>query len=180
VVAERVVSVELDPETLWRARCERKEVSDGSKFGLIGRGYLDRLCVLNDRDQLCFGQTEGCTRPPALSGAVTAARGGSVIGAVVVIAGIGVIAGSHCVHRVASGGAVAMHRAGNDRSGGPAQCRDPRPQKSDEQIDGAETAYHRHQSTACDSGRNTGEKSRHDQNQKCKAQLDGCRTSKMS
>jgi hypothetical protein len=43
VIAERVVSVESDSETLWRTRCERKKVSNGTEFDLLGSDQLGRL-----------------------------------------------------------------------------------------------------------------------------------------
>jgi len=89
------------------------------------------------------------------------------------------MAGGHGVRRVGPCSAGTMHGAGHDRSRDPAQCRDPRPEKGDEQVDGEKSAHHRHQSIARDSRRNTCEKTRHEENKESKTQLDGCRAPEM-
>ena len=96
-----------------------------------------------------------------------------------VVTSLVLMAGSHRVHRVGPCSTGAMHWAGHDRTCDPGQCRDPRPEKGDEQVDGEKSAHHRHQSTARDSRRNTGEKARHEENKESKTQLDGCRAPEM-
>jgi hypothetical protein len=59
-----------------------------------------------------------------------------------VVTSLVLMAGSHRVRRLAPCSTGAMHRAGHDRSCDPAQCRDPRPEKGDEQVDGEKSAHH--------------------------------------
>src|SRR5205807_650603 len=102
-----------------------------SKLELFGIECLSRVYIPNRCDDLGCGQTEDPTRPPALACAVTAACSRPVIGAAMAGASI-LMAGGHGVRRVAPHSAGAMHRTGHDRSCGPTQRRDPRPEKDDE------------------------------------------------
>lgn len=78
-VSERVVSVESDLETLRRAGCEREKVGNRCKLWLLRSDYRIQYCTRDYRDKSSHRKTEGCTRVPTFTRAVTTACSGRVM-----------------------------------------------------------------------------------------------------
>ena len=89
----------------------------------------------------------------------------------VVMLEILVMLGSHACVIVTGHAGGAMHRAGYHGPNCAAQRREPRREENDSQIDGEQSAHHRCQSTAIDSGRNACQETCHEENEKSKAEL---------
>jgi hypothetical protein len=141
-VAERAVSVESDPETLGRAGCERETTGTIRKVGLLRSDCRIRFCTRGCSYKLSSRKTEGCTRPPTFTRAVTPARSGALMWAALMFR-THVLPGGHPVRMPMTLGCdTVMHGAGDGGNCIPAQRRHPGREKSDENLNGEKATHH--------------------------------------
>ena len=139
-MSERVVSVRSDLETLWRPGCEGEEAGNGAKGALIIGGYRCRCFARNCPDKLLYRKIERGAGSAAFARTVAAAQRGSMIRAAVMLSALMMRASCETRVIMTCRRARAMHRARYNGSCRPAQRRDPRRKKNEDQVDGQQAA----------------------------------------
>ena len=157
-----------DTETLWRARSGREKNNGRDGCGLFRRDTLEKCAGGCRGELLSFRKSESWTGSPAFSRA--AARMG-----VISRQGVALIARQVMMNRVAvvllACFIAIMHWARHDRGAGDAK----RQEQSCQNVEARESPHRGVQSTGRGSGRNTGQQTRHHENEQTSTKLQGCR-----
>ena len=141
------ISVGSGLETLRGAGRGGEETDGSVGTAALGGDYHFRCQASVCRNGPARLKAERCAGTSTLTGAVTTARRGSVMLAMVIFARVmsrGHMNGVPVSCRFTG----AMHRAGHNGRCRAAQRRDPRCEKNDDKVDGEKAAHHNWQSTS--------------------------------